>query len=355
MTVGIDNANDSTVRETSQGSTLETLDSLFNNDAPEVESEKGIEPQIDTNVSESEAEPKSEEAAVQEALNKLRIKANGKEHEFILDPENAELIEALEYGVAGKKSFSKANKLVADAKNRISELEKKYANYNDVSTKAKTIDEITSLIEKGYTDEAVKALLGDKYEDFKRDEIISTIDYENASPLERAEMDRERAEREKLRIEDQIRSENQKLREQIEARDEQIETDRWHGLGENLLAKYNMSAYIDDPVRAEKLNNLVWKNVWNDMNELDIDQWTPRKLEMAFRETSSVLRGNLEKMTKDRVAATVEAKKNEATEQAQMAAKRNYAGNDSSKNNFVDEMKNSRSALDRLKMLANLR
>jgi hypothetical protein len=358
---GIDNAADHAVRETS--SNVNTLDSLFsqpsndvveNNDAPDESNVPGIEPEqeIESHVDE---EVKAQEDAVQEAINKLKIKANGQEHEFELSPDNAELIEALEYGVAGKKNFSKANKLVSDAKKRISELESKYANYEDVSSKAKTIDEITSLVEKGYADEAVKALLGERYDDFKRNEIISTIDYENASPSERAEMDRDRAEREKSRIQEKTQQEIQALKQQLEEQSEAVETDRWQGLGENLLAKYSMTNYTDDPVRAEKLNNKIWDMVWNDMAKVDTAQWTPRKLEQTFRENTSLFRGNLKKMADDRVAKVIEAKKEEATEQAQMVARRNYEGNDSSKNSFVKEIGKSTSALDRLKMLSNLR
>ena len=358
MTNGIDNASDNVVRDSSS-SPLETLDSLFATSSPEPvisDAPEAEEVTLPEESNDQSYQPQDENGveALKAEIAKLKIKANGQEHEFELSADNEELREALEYGVAGKKSFSQANKLVADAKKRITELESKYANYNDVSSKAKTIDDISSLIENGHTEEAVRALLGEKYEDFKRNEIISTIDYENATPHERAEMDKERSDRDRVRTAEKTQQEISALKQQLADREDDIVVDRYAGLAENLLSKYSMSNFTDDAVRAEKLNAFVYKSVMNDMADFDVDQWTPRLMEKMFREQTSLIRGNIQKMTDDRVAQTIEAKKTEATGQAQMVASRNYTGNDSSKNDFVKDMGKA-SALDKLKMLANLR
>lgn len=320
------------------------IDALESPDAEGIEPSEKIEESIE---GAAEAEASEDLSSDEEsALKKLMVKADGEEREFVLDPNNEELIEALQFGVAGKRAFTKSQKREAEYKKKLADYEKKYTP--EVLDKAKSLEGIAALVEKGYTRQAVEALLGDKYEEFARNEIIGTVEYENATPEERAQMDRERARRERDYLEYQKNSKIEELERRLTEREEAVETERWHNLGEQLLHKYSMSDYVDDPVRAEKLNKYMWKTVWSEMAEAD-GEWSPRQLEMSFREVSSLLRGNLNKTVKDRVNKTIEAKKSQAKEQAQMISERNYSKDDAK--DMRDKIMNEKSPMERLKML----
>lgn len=353
--MAMDNASDHAARETGGGKASDILDSLMmppsimNNVEEDSEEElnvgaEGNEPsQIDETIDGNDNVLENGQSS---AFKKAVVKADGEEREFVLDPNNEDLITTLQYGVAGKRAFTKAQKLVGEYKKKLADYEKKYTS--DVLDKAKSLDGIAALVEKGYTKQAVEALLGERYNDFVKNEVVGTVEYENASPDERAQMDRERARRDREWLEFQKNSKISELEQRLNDREEAIEQEKWHGLGTNLLQKYSMSNYVDDPVRAEKLNNIMWKHVWNDMAEVD-GEWTPRKLELAFREISSVMRGNLNKTVKDRVTKTIANKKQQAKEQAQMSSERNYSKDKASE--IREQIQKEASPMKRLGML----
>jgi hypothetical protein len=286
---------------------------------------------------------KAEQAA--KALE-LEIKAAKGMHKFKLDPNDPDLIDTLQKGVGAKQAFTKA----AQLEKKLKEYEAKLADVEPARGKATVMDEITSLIEKGYTSQAVKALLGDKYDDFRRKEIVSHVDYESASPDERYQLDLQRKEQEKSWMEHQKTQEADKLRQELNALKEQAVEEKWHGVATRLFSKYSLDGFIKDPVRAQEANEMLWEGVFNFMEKHypDMDNWSPSLLDKVFRKKAAVLRGGMEQQVEDRLVQATEQKKTAAKEQAQLIARKNYSSDD----DIMGKVKNSKSALDRLNILS---
>jgi hypothetical protein len=281
----------------------------------------------------------------------VEIKAAKGMHKFDLRPDNEELIRTLQQGVGARQAVAEAakyRKLYEDA-------QKEKATYAETQKKADLLTEITALSEQGYTAQAIKALLGNKYEDFRKQEILGTIDYESASPDERYEMDKARAEREKQW---EIGQRDKKLAEyerRLKEREEKAEEDKWHAIGEKLASKYDMSSFISDPELAEEANADLWKNVWLTLGERhpDMQTWTPTLLEKVWQQKARVARGGMEHQVEKRLEKATEAKKEAALTQAQAVARKNYTASKGS-STIREELSQAKSGVDRLDILRKL-
>lgn len=300
---------------------------------------------------EGEDEAERSEDSIPSGIAEVEIKAAKGLHKFKLDPNDEELIKTLQLGVGARPAFSKAAKLEKE----INELKSKSSEYESAREKAQMIDDFQELANKGFYEQAIKAMLGEEaYDQFRRGSIISHIDYENASPEERFEMDKQRMEQDRRWSEMQKEKElDRKTRELEELRSQALE-DKWMGIGTKLLSKYSMDAYVDDPVLAEEYNEELWASAWNTMEALypDNKDWTPTELEKIFRKKARLFRGGLEKQVEGRLNKATEAKKAKAKEQAQMAARQNYTSNT---DDVRSKIKQSASALERLNFLSGLK
>lgn len=356
----IQHANDSV--EMSEGSSAaDRLDGLFNNNSSNgnetVESDEvgsaTTEPSAEYGDSEESAQDLSTslgEEAINEnaAFPKLQVKGDKKDYEFELNPDNEDLRKIIERGIGANRWAYEKTQAIKEAE----ALRTKLEGLEAARQKASLIDEVQDLMQRGYTAHAVKALLGEEgFESFKKQEIIGTIDYENATPEERFEMDRQRLDREKQWEIDKREKRLQELEKRAAEQQEQTSLDRAHGIGEKFLAKYDLSNYIDDPVIATKANTKLWSMAWDDLGSLGVhpSEFTTSQIEKAFRENAYFLRGLQERQVDSRLAKATEEKKKVAQSQAQLIARNNYAGQNNS--NLGEKLKSSSSALERLKIL----
>ena len=283
-------------------------------------------------------------------FSKIEIKGDKQLREFTLDPDNKELLETLKYGVGARRAFNEA----AVYKKKLADLESKYEGFDDVRQKANIIDDVKRLVEQGHTTQAIKAILGDEgFDSFRKQEIISTIDYENAPPEERYEMDLARKDREKQWEMDKSEKRIQELETRANKQQDQVEFDRIHGLGETYLAKYDLSDYISDADTAQQMNDAMWNLAWDDIKVLKEQgvEIAASHVEKAFRRRAHLLRGSLKKSVDERLNKATDAKRETAKTQAQMIARTNYTSAQDSNTSMVDKLKSATSNLDRLKIL----
>lgn len=275
------------------------------------------------------------------SFTKLKVKADKGEHEFELSPDNEELKKTLSLGVMARRLQAERDQL----KKQID----KFKDYDSVQKEASTLKEINELASKGYTTQAVKALLGDKYDEFRRAEILGAIEYESASPEDRFNIDRQRIAKEKELSEWQKNKRIEELEKRMQEREEAIEFDRWNTIGTQLMQKYSMENFVADKDQATKLNNLMYKAAWNEMAELpDHVEWTPSVFEKKLREQAMLLRGGMQKTAEAKVQQITEDKKKTAKEQAQGVVRRNQSTNT---DGLADKLKGATSSLDKLNIL----
>lgn len=272
---------------------------------------------------------------------KLKVKFNKEDKEFDLSPDNAELIKLVQQGLLASRIQSERDTFKKKAES--------YKDYDDVKKDAQVLREALELANKGYAEHAVKALLGDKYEDFRKEAILSTIEYESADPLTQRDIDRKRLEREKALSEETKEKRIKELEAKMEARDEAVEVDRWHGIGTQLLQKYSMEQYVSDKELAAEMNNELWESTWNTMAKLPDDiEWTPSVIEKVMRKKAMLFRGGVQKTAEAKVQQITEDKKMKAKEQAQSVVRRNQGTN---QDEFVSKLKGTTSPLDKLNIL----
>ena len=278
----------------------------------------------------------------------LEIKAAKGLHKFKLDPENEELIKTLQLGVGARPAFSKAAKLEKEVKS----LREQLGSTSELSEKAQLVDDFQELMEKGFYEQAAQALFGEQYEHFRKQAIISHVDYENSSPEEQYELDRQKMKQERDWLQYQKDREIDRKTSELNQLREQQQEERWMGIGSKLLQKYSMDNYIDDPVLAEEYNEELWSSVWNTMEASypEPSEWTPTLLNQVFAKKARLFRGALQKQVTSRLNKATEAKKETAKTQAQMMARRNHTS--SKGNDLKSKLKQSASALDRLNILS---
>ena len=95
--------------------------------------------------------------------------------------------------------------------------------------------------------------------------------------------------------------------------------------------KHEFSSKVKDPVRAEKLNAVLWRTTINNLKALGDDvELTAEMIRKEFRSTAALLAGDKQEAQKE-VKKVVDEKKQVAKQQAKVAATRNYAGGTSDK------------------------
>lgn len=272
---------------------------------------------------------------------KLKVKFNKEDKEFDLSPDNAELIALVQKGLLSQRIQSERDQFKKKAES--------YKDYDAVKKDADTLREVLNLAEKGYTAAAVKALLGDKYDDYHKNEILGAIEYESASPDERFNYDRQRMQKE--RELEQMRKDKriEELESKMAARDEAVEVEKWTGIGTQLLQKYSMESFVADKDVAAEMNQELWESTWNAMAKLPDDiEWTPALFEKVMRKKAQLFRGGLQKTAEAKVQQITEDKKAKAKEQAQAVVRRQQP---QANDEFVNKLKGTASPLDKLNVL----
>lgn len=272
--------------------------------------------------------------------HKVKVKAGQEEREFELNPDDKELKEIIQRGLWTPKLQGKYDKLAQQLE--------KYKDYDSHKDKSSKLDRILELANKGYAAQAVKALFGDKYEDFRKSEIIGTIEYEHASPDQQARMDMEREKRERSLVEMQKDERIKELERRFEEKEEALETDKWTNVGVSLLQKYSMENFTADKELAAEQNDMIWEATWNTMRKYE-GEWTPSVIEKIMRRKALAVRGGIQQTAEAKVQQITEDKKTKAKESAQTAVRKQQ--NPTSTGDLADRLRGSKSSLDKLNIL----
>ena len=179
---------------------------------------------------------------------------------------------------------------------------------------------------KGNHDELYQHIFGKSFKEVIDAEIERRRVYESASPEERKLLDYQRSiEEMKRQMEEQQQSWQQRQKD--------AETKEQHARQREVRAqfmpefhKHEFSSKVDDPVMAEKLNTILWRQtVANLKREFGESEQIPQEaIRREFASVASLLEGNAAKRAKAEVSKAVEQKKQQAKTQAQQASTRNY-------------------------------
>jgi hypothetical protein len=250
----------------------------------------------------------------------LEVKGPKGVKKYDLTPDNAELKRALEYAEGFRPMQAQRDKALQEAKTLKSE-------NGSLREKAVVWDELQSLAQAGHTDRVVRAVLGDQaYAAYRKAVADEETGYASADPAERAAIDKARAEREASYQRTQDSKRIKDLESRLEAQQDQVETDRLRGIGQQALAKFSFRDTVQDGDLAEQLDQELWTSAWSRLEALSDEghEVTPQLVQKVFAQKAKVLRGGAAKVAEQRVQTIVEGKKQVAKQQAQAAATARY-------------------------------
>lgn len=250
----------------------------------------------------------------------LEVKGAKGVQKFNLTESDPVLKRTLEFGLVApvwKKERDLANIRATEAEAKVKPL----------AEKAARVDEVGSLTQAGFHEQAARVALGeDAFDKLVTGLVAEALEYAEADPARRAEIERSRDGRtrayDKYKTEAEMRKKDQRL-EELES---SIETKRLTGHGTLALKANDFRKVIKDPDVAHNLNQKLWKLAWADLEEMaeagkDV---TEADIDRAFSVNAKVLRSVIQRQTATEVTKTIETKKADAKTKAQAVATQRY-------------------------------
>ena len=287
----------------------------------------------------SEAPSNQSEAQVAE----VSVDAFKKEHKFKLDPADEELRRTLRRGLKAPKFKEELDKVRAENQKLASDM----ASAKEAS---EVWSEIQGHLESGNIEKVMRAVVGDKFDSFLQEKLERQIEYMNADPLRRAEMEREDADQRTSLIQ----SQKDKRIKELEAREQEIQEkaqiDKYVGYATPALEKTKFQVdEVEDADLRNKLNKRLWKNAWD---ELEVHMksgqpLSPKLIHQTFAQEAKILKAGIKKAVSAKVESVTAKQEKLATTTAAALATSNYPSN---KTEEAASKWNGRSAKDLLKM-----
>lgn len=295
-------------------------------------------------------EPSSESAQSEEAkassASEISIEAFKKEHTFKLDPEDANLRRTLRRGLKApkfKEELDKSRQELADLKSTI-----------ETQREAVSVwDEIKEHIEAGNYEKVFRAVAGDKFDEYLQNKLNRRIEYMEADPLRRAEMEREDAS-EAFR---QSQAMKDKRIKELEARDasreEEAQLSRYESYAIPALEqnKFTADEVKDSDVR-HRLNKRIWRNAWDELDDLRVagQPITQRTINSVFAQEAKLLKGEITRRASTEATETVKKEESAAKELAAQVATSRYPKQPSKTEQEIASKWDGRSAKDLFKL-----
>lgn len=263
--------------------------------------------------------PQSDSEKPRAAPATLEIKTGKGVKKFDLTPENQELVKELQLA-QGARQWQRERD---EARKTKAEVEAALAKER---SRAGVWDEIQSLAQAGQSERVVRAVLGDKFDAFRKQMLGEELGYENGSPEDRAAIEKSRVQRdrdfEKYTYERKLADREAKL-SQIE---DTHESTRLKTIGTSALQQHDFRRTIQDPDVAQALNDKLWRLAWSDLEDAaeagqDI---SPDVITAAFEQNAKVLGAGRNKQVEANVTKVLETKKQDAVKRAQIAATERY-------------------------------
>jgi len=302
------------------------------------------DPSISEEGESQEQEESSEESQAEAQFEKVSIDAFKKEHEFTLDPEDAMLRRTLRRGLKAPKFKEELDKVRAENTTLTTTI-------GEQKEGVEVWNEIREHMEAGQYERVFRAIAGEQFDEFLEGRINRRVEYMEADPVRRSEMDREDSD-ERVNF---AHSQKDKRIKELEDRDvqrsEEAQLEKFMGYATPALekVKFNSDEIEDGDVR-NRLNKRLWRNAWD---ELDLLQEagtpiTPRVIHQTFTSESKLLKAGIKRAVKNKTKEVNTKQAEAAQEMAANIATSKYPAKKGSVNEAISDW-NGKSAKDLLK------
>ena len=311
---------------TSQLSEAEGLDAAEADGEGEEESQLDYDGEVEStwdDKGDGEEESAETDVPARKGAQAIRkIKAGGQTHEVNMGDEES-VNRLLSLGLGARKLFSERDQLRKTVSGKDKVIAEN-AKYKDLWTKLEA--------RKSDKPALYEAIWGESWEDAMDREVTRRQAYAEASPQERAHMDRQADQDAKAT---RLAQQEKEWTEREAALAERSEKADVKELRSQLLPefhRYEFSQKVKDPARAEKLNAALWRMTISNLKSYGDDaELTAEQIRKEFKSTYDLLSGNATQTARQEVKKITEKKKVASKQQAQAASTRNYQEHDVAK------------------------
>lgn len=189
-----------------------------------------------------------EQPAEQPATEKLKV--NGKEIEFdFSDKERVK--QELQKGLAAQQRLKLAKQIRQENERLKAQLESLAP-----SKEAENLKKARQLMEKGHHDAALRSIMGEEaYKSYLDSRVEEEVNYRNASPEERAQIEAKRQALARQLEDDERKAEIDRLRQELESQRSSVTEQQYAGFLQNARSTYDLGKWIDDSEMAGELND----------------------------------------------------------------------------------------------------
>jgi hypothetical protein len=256
---------------------------------------------------------------------------NGRKQKLKIDYADKKAIKQAYLKAAGMRKFQAERD---ESKTKLSEVQTKYDELNDTYTK------LDSAFQDGGIKSVVELLGGPNAIDTFIDDVLKEREYvSNLTPDEKYKLDLE--EREKS-YQSQLTAEKSKreaFEKQVLEREEQAALRSLESKLHPTFDRYRFSGKLSDPIAEQQLDDAIWQQVTSRLGEYPEDiELTQSLIDKEFRTVSNNFKKLIKTQTEQKVKSTITKKKAEASQRAQVAAKKGLSSN-ADKRKFVQDMK----------------
>ena len=260
----------------------------------------------------SDEKPKEPEGFVE-------VKGAGKNTKFNLKPDDPELLKTLQYGLQAKSWLEQRN----SARNTLKAKEQEIVS---LSEKAEVWNELRELAQLGQYDQIVRAVLGDKFEDYE----ATRQRLENATPDERWEHEKKQLEAQRTLERNRLGRELQAERDKSNKQDEAALEGRLHSMATREYSRHDFAKFGLNEDLQHQLAEDLWEGSWNMVERyVESKGLTPKDitqdmLSKAFERKYARLTAAFSQAGSAQASKILDEKKQEAKQQVRVATTERY-------------------------------
>jgi len=295
-------------------------------EAPEPSAEPSPDEPQDNLLDQEDTQAPTEEKSPKDFVE---VKGAGKNAKFNLKPDDPELVKTLQYGIQAEKWLKQRN----EARNTLKAKEQEIAG---LSEKAEVWNELRELAQLGQYDQIVRAVLGDKFDDYE----ATRQRLENATPDERWEHEKKQLEAQRTLERNRLNRELQSERDKAAKQNEAALENRLHSMATREFARHDFAKYGLNEDLQQQLSEDLWEGAWSMVDRyieakgLSSKDITQDMLNKAFERKYARLTAAFSQAGSSQASKILDAKKQEAKQQVRAATTERYPQSGSVESNL---------------------
>lgn len=261
----------------------------------------------------------------------LKVKGFKEPQKIKLDPNDETLKSLLNKGIRFEKKMAETAEQRRALEQRLSQLQ----DYEAKAEVAERVEAARKLAEQGYHQHALSTIMGESADSFIDTLVEERIQYQNASPEERLQIDLDRQKKQEALQRQRDADRIAKLEAQINSRSEEVREAEYTGYIDDAKSRYDLSQWVDDSDVADSLNDMLNSAAMSDILKLQRQREakgesniTQRDIRRAYAKRAKQLIQHQERQSSKIADEKVSQQAETAAKNAKVASTKNYEQSD---------------------------